>query len=201
MWNPIELVYMVIFNLYKFLSSKSRTLETLWYRLDEDCFKPEIIRITKHYIFGIGAMTLIDNKTLNEREYIFRWVSYQEVVDTYQLYTLRTMMLSLKESGIRRMVYSTVNGRAMYIHTLDPKYKASKYHTVKTVKDISDDGKVGSIKMNMFYGYRDNKLCVLGIPADILLMLDVNMTMFDKAIDSYIKHYHRVSYQLLAGLK
>lgn len=202
MYNPIELVYMVIFSIYKFLSTKSRTLETLWYRLDNDCFKPEIIRITKHHIFGVSAMTLIDNKTLGEREYLFRWLSYQEVVDTYKLYSLRTMMVYIKDINIKRLVqHDTLDNHTLSVHVLAPEYKNTQFHFMKIVKDIKEGDCSGIIKMNMFYGYRKNRLCILGIPTDILMMLDVDMVIFNKAIHEYIKQYHSMSYQLLSSLK
>lgn len=201
MYNPIELVYRVIFQLYKFLSSKSRTLESLWYRLDGEVFNVELIRIEKCSILGLIGITRIFNKTTKEREYLFKYLSYQSIVDMNKLYSLRTMMAYLKENGTFKKLIGNPSTKPVYVTTLLDVYRLDNFIFKETKVEIPIGDKIGILIMIIAYGVNDGKLSVLGIPDDILSMLDSDTIEFKAAIDTYIKHYHGVSYNLLTGNK
>lgn len=201
MFNPIELVYIAIFYVYKFLSSKSRTLESLWYRLDGEVFNPELIRVTKHSILGLFGMTKIHNKTTDEREYVFHYLSYHSIIEMNKLYSFRTMMVYLKESGKVKQIANGIgllsNSRPMV--TMATNYKPDRYSFWFERTEIPIGDKIGILKMDIAFAWISGKLSIVGIPGDILLMLDGGSEHFKRAVDTYIKHYHSVSYNLITN--
>ncbi len=202
MYNPIELVYIVVFYLYKFLSSKSRTLESLWYKLDGGVFNPELIRIEKHSILGLFGITRILNKTTNEREYLFKYLSYQSIINMNNLHSFRTMMVYLKENGKVKQFYNHGIKKTMKVTTLISAISnTAKCSLHESKAEIQLEKAVGILKMNIVYGTSNNRISILGIPNDILLMLDGTAVEFRKAVDAYIKHYHSVSYRLITNNK
>lgn len=201
MFNPIELVYICIFYIYKFLSSKSRTLESVWYKLDGEVFNVELIRIEKCSILGLFGITRIINKTTKESEYLFKYLSYQSIVNTNNLYSFRTMMVYLKENGKIRKLVSYIESKSTHMISLAETYRPDRYRFDKTTIEIPINGKIGILKAKIAFSWLDGKLSIIGTPNDILLMLDGNTIEFKKAIDVYIKHYHSVSYDLLTGNK
>lgn len=202
MYNPIELVYIVIFYLYKMFSDKSRTLETVWYRLESGVFNPELIRIEKHSISGLFGITRILNKTTNEREYLFKYLSYQSIINMNNLHSFRTMMVYLKENGKVKQFYNHDVRKSMTVTTLiSAVSNTAKCSLHESKVEIQLEKAVGILKMNIVYGISNNRLSILGIPNDILLMLDGTAVEFKKAVDTYIKHYHDVSYRLVTNNK
>lgn len=196
MLNPIELMYIVVFYLYKFLSNKSRTLESLWYRLEGDVFNPELIRIEKYSILGLFGITRIINKTRGDREYLFKYLSYQSIIELNRLYSFRFMMVYFKERG----KLTAFNGSSdMIVTALVDNYRPDKYDFHKNTIEIPIGDKIGILKMGMVFAWNKNVLSVVGIPDDILLMLDGTTEQFQKAIDVYVKHYHSVSYNLITN--
>ena len=201
MYNPLELVYIVIFYLYKILSSKSRVLEALWYRLDVNVFNIELIKIEKHSILGLCGITKIHNKTRNTTEYMFKYVSYSSIVTRDSLYDFRGMMVYLKEVGVIKTVKAnTLNANTaivvanLLIADTDMPYSCM---IMKEVIDIHINKEIYTLTMSLIYGVKDNVKTIIGIPNDVLLMLDVDSEVFNIAINSYIKCYHRKSYNLI----
>ncbi len=201
MINPLEVVYIVIFNLYKIFSSKSRTLESLWYRLDNDVFKPELIRVEKHSILGLFGMTRIDNKTNMEREYLFNYLSYHSVIDKDNLYDFKTMLSYLKDKGVSKSIHTGTD--TILINTLleTNKKLPYKFKFIPETKEIVLGKDIGVLRMNIVYDVMNDRLSILGIPSDILLMLDGSTDHFKRAVETYIKHYHSVSYRLITNNK
>jgi hypothetical protein len=199
MFNPVELMYIVVFYLYKFLSSKSRTLESVWYRLDGEVFNPELIRIEKHSLLGLFGMTRIINKTTKEREYLFSYLSYQSIINMNKLYDFRNMMVHLKENGKIRELVTRAESNSMHVISLVDTYRPDKYRFDKTTIEIPLGDLIGVLTAKIAFSWLDGKLSIVGIPNDILLMLDGATDQFQKAINTYIKHYHSVSYNLITA--
>lgn len=193
----MNLLYWIIFNLCKLISSKSRTLETVWYRKEADVFTPEVIRIEKHSFFGIFGMSRINNKTLDEILYIPRVVSYSEVVDAYNLHTFKTMMVYLKEHGKVRQI-NMGSRNILQFHMLQHTYEYNySRRLITTDKIILHDNKEATLKMRLLYGFKNDKVYILGFPSDVISMVDIDSEMFKKAIDVYIKHFNTFTYKLI----
>ena len=201
--NPLELVYILIFNIYRILSSKSKTLETVWYRLAGTGFKPELIRIDKHSILNIVGITRIYNKTDNTTEYIFKYLEYKDILKKDKLFSFRSMLVYISKYGVitNPQWWDTRVPTKSTFKTLSRLCSINeKVYTIsKNAEWVLLGGSIGVLKMDILYSINvnTNAISILGIPDDILLMLDKDNTLLNQGLNKYIRLYHDAIHKLL----
>lgn len=198
--SPLEIVYILIFNIYRLLSSKSKTLETVWYRLDGGVFKPELIRVTKHSVLGILGITRIYNKTNGTTEYLFKYLQYKDILVRDNLFSFRSMLLHINKHGLISTYWSSRVSTKTIFKSLTRMCSTNEkvYTNTKNIEWKLTDGSMGVLRMDILYSINNGVISILGIPDDILLMLNKDSVLLNQALNKYIKSYHGAIRKLLS---